>query len=60
MVVQHLAHIDFLDDAIDQVSGEVAEHLRQASAEEAINRLDAIPGIGQYLTVPDSTSLKPW
>jgi len=40
-----LAHIDFLDDSIEQVSAEIAERLRPF--EEAIARLDAIPGVGR-------------
>jgi transposase len=49
MVAQQLAHIDFLDESIAQVSTEVGKRLHMASAEEAINRLDGIPGIGRYL-----------
>ncbi len=45
LVAQHLAHIDFLDAAIAQVSQEIAKRLR--AQEEAITRLDAIPGIGR-------------
>jgi transposase len=40
-----LAHIDFLDAAIAQVSAEVADRLRPV--EEALDRLDAVPGIGR-------------
>ncbi|HZA24414.1 MAG TPA: IS110 family transposase, partial [Dehalococcoidia bacterium] len=49
MVAQQLAHIDFLDESIAQVSTEVGKRLHMASAEETINRLDGIPGIGRYL-----------
>jgi transposase len=49
MVAQQLAHIDFLDASIAQVSTEVGKRLHMASVEETINRLDGIPGIGRYL-----------
>jgi transposase len=49
MVAQQLAHIDFLDESIAQVSTEVGKRLHMASGEETINRLDGIPGIGRYL-----------
>lgn len=44
MVATQLAHIDFLDQAIEQVSQEVTERL--APFEPMLERLDAIPGIG--------------
>jgi transposase len=44
LVAQQLAHIDFLDASIAQVSAEIAERVRPE--EEAIARLDTIPGIG--------------
>ena len=47
MVAAQLAHIDFLDAAIAQVSGEIAERARPV--EEAIARLDTLPGIGRYV-----------
>ena len=47
LVAEHLAHIDFLEAAIDRVSAEVAERLRPCA--EAVARLDTIPGIGPYL-----------
>ena len=47
MVVRHLAHIDFLEEAIAQVSAEIGERLRPM--EEAIARLDAIPGVGRHV-----------
>jgi transposase len=47
LIAQQLAHIDFLEASIDQVSAEVAERVRPA--EEAIARLDAIPGIGRHI-----------
>ncbi len=45
LVAQHLAHIDFLDAAIAQVSAEIQERLR--SCEETLARLDTIPGVGR-------------
>jgi transposase len=47
LVAEHLAHIDFLEAAIDRVSAEIAERLRPCA--EAVARLDTIPGIGPYL-----------
>ena len=47
MVAEHLAHIDFLETAIARVSAEIAERLRPVM--EVVERLDTIPGIGQYL-----------
>jgi transposase len=46
-VAEYLAHIDFLEAAIDRVSAEIAERLRPCAA--AVARLDTIPGIGPYL-----------
>jgi transposase len=45
MVAQQLAHIDYLDEAIDRVSTEVAERL--APFESTIERLDVVPGVGR-------------
>jgi transposase len=45
LLAQHLAHIDFLEAAIAQVGAEVAR--RRRPLDEAIARLDAIPGIGR-------------
>jgi transposase len=45
LLAQHLAHIDFLEAAIAAVSAEVARRLRPL--DEAITRLDTIPGIGR-------------
>ena len=44
LVAEQVAHIDFLDEAIARVSSEIAERVRPE--EEAIARLDTIPGIG--------------
>jgi transposase len=45
LVARHLAHIDFLDESIEQVSTEIGERVRPFT--EAIQRLDTIPGIDQ-------------
>jgi transposase len=45
LVAQQLAHIDFLDDLVAQVDAQVAE--RERPFDEAIERLDAIPGFGR-------------
>ena len=47
MLAEHLAHIDFLEAAIERVSAEIAARLRPV--EEAVERLDTIPGIGRYV-----------
>lgn len=45
LLAQQLAHIDYLDEAVTQVSGEIVERLRPFEA--AVARLDAIPGVGR-------------
>jgi transposase len=45
LLAEQLSHIDTLDDAIERVSGEVAE--RVLPFESEIERLDAIPGVGR-------------
>lgn len=45
LIARQLAHLDFLDAAIEQVSAEVRERMRPFA--EAIVRLDAIPGVGR-------------
>jgi transposase len=45
MLAQQLAHIDFLDETIERVSGEIAERLRPFDA--TLLNLDAIPGVGR-------------
>jgi transposase len=47
LITQQLAHIDFLEAAIGQVSGEIAARL--ADDEDAIARLDTIPGVGRHV-----------
>lgn len=46
MLVQHLAHIDALDEQIAAVSAEIAERQRPFEAELVL--LDSIPGIGRW------------
>lgn len=47
LLTTHLEHLDFLEDAIARVSGEIAERLRPFEAEVA--RLDTIPGVDRHL-----------
>jgi transposase len=46
LVAQHLVHLDSLDEQIAAVSTEIAARLRPF--DEALDRLDGIPGIGRY------------
>ena len=45
LVAAQLAHVDFLDAAIERVSAEIRERLRPLGA--AVARLDTIPGVGE-------------
>lgn len=45
LVAQQLAHIDYLDEAIGQVSKEIGERMRPF--EEAVAQLDTIPGVAR-------------
>src|SRR5215208_1240071 len=45
LLARQLAHIDFLDAAIAEVSAEIAERLRPF--EPALERLETIPGVGR-------------
>ena len=47
LIALHLAHIDFLDEAIAQLSEEIAERLRPV--EEELARLDSIHGVGRVV-----------
>jgi transposase len=47
LLARQLAHIDFLDQQIAEVGAEIAERMRPSAA--ALERLDAIPGVGQRL-----------
>ena len=45
LLAQQLAHLDYLDEAIERVGAEVAERLRPFAV--ALERLDTIPGVGR-------------
>jgi transposase len=45
LIAQQLAHVDFLDETLARVSAEIAERVRPV--EDAIARLDTIPGVGR-------------
>jgi transposase len=45
LLAEQLSHIDTLDDAIERVSGEIAERVHPFESE--IERLDVIPGVGR-------------
>jgi transposase len=45
MVSQHLAHLDYLDEAIDTLSGRIEEAVAPFAAD--LTRLDSIPGVGR-------------
>ena len=45
LFAQQLAHIDFIDEAIDQVSKEIEERLRPFEAR--LQQLDAVPGVAR-------------
>jgi transposase len=47
MVARQLAHIDFLEATIAAVSAEIAARLQPA--DDLVDRLDTIPGIGRYV-----------
>ena len=44
MVAQQLVHLDILDELIERVSAEIGRRMRPF--EEAVERLDTIPGVG--------------
>jgi transposase len=45
LIAQQLAHIDFLEGTIEQLSAEIAKQMRPL--EEALERLETIPGVGR-------------
>jgi transposase len=45
LVAEQLAHLDYLDEALARLDAEIAERVRPV--EEAIERLDTIPGVGR-------------
>jgi transposase len=47
MLVQHLSHVDFLDEAIAQLDRQIAEQMRPFAA--ALATWDSLPGINQRL-----------
>ena len=47
MLAQHLSHIDFLDEAIDQLDQQIQEQMRPFAA--ALATWDSLPGINQRL-----------
>ena len=47
LIALHLPHIDFLDEAIAQLSAEIAERLRPVDAD--LERLDSIHGVGRVV-----------
>lgn len=47
MLTEQLSHIDYLDEAIERLNGEVAERLRPFDSE--LQLLDTIPGINQRI-----------
>lgn len=47
MLAQHLSHVDFLDEAIDQLDQQIQEQMRPYAA--ALAAWDSLPGINQRL-----------
>jgi transposase len=47
LLAEQLRHIDALDASLERVSAEIAERLRPQ--EEALDRLDGIPGVGRRI-----------
>jgi transposase len=45
LIAQQLAHIDFLEETIEQLSAQIAQRMRPFG--EAIERLETIPGVGR-------------
>jgi transposase len=45
LVTEHLSHLDYLEEAMERVSAEIEERLRDE--QEAIRLLDGVPGISQ-------------
>jgi transposase len=45
LIAQHLAHLDFLEEHLAQVSAEIVDRLRPL--QDGLARLDTIPGVGQ-------------
>jgi len=47
LIAEHLSQIEYLEEAIQRISAEVAERLRPFELQ--VQRLDSIPGVGQQL-----------
>jgi transposase len=45
LLTEHLSHLDYLEEAMERVSAEIAERL--TDEQEAIELLDGVPGIGK-------------
>jgi len=45
MLTEHLSHVNYLDEAIARLSNEIEQRLQ--AEQEAITRLDTIPGVSQ-------------
>jgi transposase len=45
LLAQQLAHLDYLDAAVERISAEIAERLRPF--DETLSRLETIPGVGR-------------
>ena len=62
LLVQHLSHIDYLDEQIAQVDAEITEQIRPFQA--AVDRWDQLPGInqrgGQVIVAEVGADLKPF
>lgn len=62
MLVQHLSHIDYLDEQIAQLDAEITEQIRPFQA--AVDRWDQLPGInqrgGQVIVAEAGADLKPF
>ena len=62
MLVQHLSHIDYLDEQIAQLDAEITEQIRPFQA--AVDRWDQLPGInqrgGQVIVAEVGADLKPF
>jgi transposase len=62
MLVQHLSHIDYLDEAIERLDQEIADKIRPFEAAVAV--WDSLPGIGtrlaQIIVAEVGADLKPF
>jgi transposase len=62
MLVQHLSHIDYLDEQIAKLDAEIADQIRPFQA--AVDRWDQLPGInqrgGQVVVAEVGADLKPF